>query len=122
MPFLKSETARLKTSIEEYYEMFPEAVGETSQVFMTMLKQKDFFARDYEACKKCIAEGAIDEENALQLNRMVCVLYEGYIKTVLDKPLPEEEVDAKADQFVADVDWIVMHHAKDLKGYRGYGK
>lgn len=122
MLFLKSETAKLKTSIEEYYEMFPEAVGETSEVFLTMLKQKDFLARDFEACKKCIEEDALTEENAYRLNRMVCLLYEGYIKTVLDNPLAEEDVDARADQFVNDVDWIVMHLAKDLKGYRGYGK
>ena len=68
-------------------------------------------------CRGCTGGG-----ECRQLNRMVCLLYEGYIKTILDNPLTEEEVDAKADQFVADVDWIVMHHAKDLKGYRGYGK
>ena len=57
--FLKSENTKLNTSITEYYEMFPEAVGETNQFFMKMLKQKDFMARDYEICKECVSVGAL---------------------------------------------------------------
>ena len=120
--FLKSENTKLNASITEYYEMFPEALGETNQFFMEMLKQKDFHARDYEICKKCIAEGALDPVAAIRLNRLACLLYEGYFKEVVDKGIREEEVDARVAQYIADLDWIVMHLAKDLKGYRGYGK
>ena len=56
------------------------------------------------------------------LNRLACLLYEGYFKTVVDKGIREDEVDRKVAQYVADLDWIVMHLAKDLKGYRSYGK
>lgn len=79
-------------------------------------------ARDYEICKKCIAEGALDPEAAVQLNRLVCLLYEGYFKTVVDKGIQEEEIDAKVAQYIEDVDWIVMHLARDLKGCKGYRK
>ena len=120
--FLKSENTKLNASITEYYEMFPEAVGETNQFFMAMLRQKNFIARDYEICKKCIAEGALDEEAAKRLNRMACLLYEGYFKEVVDKGIKEEEVDARVAQYIEDLDWIVMNLAKDLKGYKGYGK
>ncbi len=120
--FLKSENTKLNTSITEYYEMFPEAVGETNQFFMEMLQQKDFMARDYEICKKCMADGALSPENARQLNRLACLLYKGYFKQVVDKGIREEDVDARVAQYVEDLDWIVMHLAKDLKGYRGYGK
>ena len=120
--FLKSENTKLNTSITEYYEMFPEAVGETNQFFMKMLKQKDFMARDYEICKECVLVGALDADAAVQLNRLACMLYKGYFKTVVDKGIQEEEVDERVAQFVEDLDWIVMHLAKDLKGYRGYGK
>ena len=120
--FLKSENTKLNASITEYYEMFPEAVGETNQFFMTMLRQKNFIARDYEICKQCIAEGALDEESAKRLNRMACLLYEGYFKEVVDKGIREEDVDARVAQYIEDLDWIVMRLATDLKGYKGYGK
>ena len=120
--FLKSENTKLNASITEYYEMFPEAVGETNQFFMAMLRQKNFIARDYEICKQCIAEGALDEESAKRLNRMACLLYEGYFKEVVDKGILEEEVDDRVAQYIEDLDWVVMHLAKDLKGYKGYGK
>lgn len=121
--FLRSEVEHLKTSMEEYYEMFPEAMQETNEVFTSMLKQKRFFARDMEICKQCVQDGALDESDRERLNRISCTLYEGYFKTILDNPLTDEkEVDAKVEQYIADLDWIVMHIAKDLKGYRGYGK
>ena len=120
--FLKSENTKLNATITEYYEMFPEAVGETNEFFMAMLRQKDFRARDYEICKKCMAEGALDPEAALQLNRLACRLYEGYFKEVVDKGIREEDVDERVAQYIEDLDWIVMHLAKDLKGYKGYGK
>ena len=120
--FLKSENTKLNASITEYYEMFPEALGETNQFFMEMLKQKDFMARDYEICKKCMAEGALDADNAHRLNRLACLLYEGYFKEVVDKGISEEEVDARVARYVEDLDWIVMNLARDLKGYQGYGK
>lgn len=120
--FLKSENTKLNASITEYYEMFPEALGETNQFFMAMLRQKDFVARDFEICKKCIEEDALTPEAAEKLNRLSCMLYKGYFKTVVDKGIREEDVDERVAQYIEDLDWIVMHLAKDLKGYKGYGK
>ena len=119
--FLKSENTRLNAIITEYYEMFPEEVGESNLFFLEMLKQKDFKARDYEICKMCMAEGALTPEGAQRLNRLACLLYEGYFKEVMDKGIREEDVDARVQQYVEDLDWIVMHLASDLQGYRGYG-
>ena len=122
MLFLQAQTDTLKNSIAEYYSLFPDSIRETNSIFLSMLTQKDFMARDFEACRKCVEAGALDEAGAERLNRMVCHQYEGYLKSILDKPLTEEEVDWKVWQFIDDVDWIVMHLAKDLKGYCGYGK
>ena len=69
-----------------------------------------------------MAEGALAPEAAPQLNRLACVLYEGYFKEVVDKGIREEDVDARVAQYIEDLDWIVMNLAKDLKGYKGYGK
>lgn len=119
--FLRPGISGLDVSITEYYEMFPEAVEKTSESFMAMLKQKDFMARDLESCKKCVEAGAITPENGERLNRIACLLYEGYLMMIRDSNLTDSEIQRKIHQFVEDLDWVVMSLAKDLKGYRGYG-
>lgn len=111
---------KLKQSIREYYDIFSEDMEGTSHFFYEMLQTPDFMGRDFEMCKKCLQAGAITEENAVQLNRMVCMIYKGYLKTILDEGLPGEGVDAMVRQFIGDVDRIVKGLASDLKGYRGY--
>lgn len=122
LQFLKPGSEKPTDAIVEYYDMFPEAYEETSESFISMMKQQDFMARDFEVCKKCVAEGAISLEKAMQLNRMVCQMYKGYFKTVQEQKLSEEMIDAEVTRFVEDVDWMVMHLADDLKGYKGYRK
>ena len=122
LQFLKPDSGKPTDAIVEYYEMFPEAYEQTSESFITMMKQQDFMARDFEVCKKCVAAGAISMEKAIQMNRMVCQMYKGYFKSVQENKFSEEMIDAEAARFITDVDWLVMHLADDLKGYRGYGK
>ena len=78
--------------------------------------------RDFEVCKKCVRANVISFENALRMNRMVCMLYKGYLKTILDDGIEEHRMEARVNQFVDDVDRIVMSLAKDMKGYQGYRK
>ena len=120
--FLQAQTDTFKNAVSEYYSLFPEAFLESSEVFGWLLTQKVFMARDFEACRKCVEAGALEEGDAQRLNRLVCYQYQGYLKSILDQPLTEDDMDLKVRQFIDDVDWIVMHLAKDLKGYRGYGK
>ena len=77
-------------------------------------------SRDFEMCKKCINDGAVTYENAIRLNRMVCMLFAGYFKKVLDEGIEEYQIGERVDQFIKDVDTIVKALAKDLKGYTGY--
>ena len=120
--FLRPDISGMDVSITEYYEMFPEAVEKTSETFMAMLKQKDFIARDYEICKKCVDAHAISRSNAEKLNRLVCLQYEGYLTVIRNSNPSDKEIQEKVTQFIEDVDWIVMHLACDLMGYQGYGK
>ena len=53
---------------------------------------------------------------------MACLLYEGYFKYIVDHSVPEEEIDAYVDMYINDLDWVIMKMAKDLKGYKGYGR
>lgn len=73
--FFEFTNEKLKDSILEYYNMFPEDIKGTSHIFWTMLKCADFMGRDYEMCKKCIREGVISPENAKRLNRIACMLF-----------------------------------------------
>lgn len=91
-----------------------------NRVFHEMLQTADFMGRDFEMCRKCIRSNAIGYENAVSLNRMVCLLFKGYFKTVCDDGIKEEEVNARVRQFIRDIEDLVRMLAKDLKGYKAY--
>lgn len=111
---------KLKESIREYYNMFPEDIKDSNSIFSEMLHTSDFMGRDFEMCKKCVSEQAISYENAVLLNRMACMLYKGYLKTILADGIEPEQIETRVKQFVDDVDRMVMMLAEDLKGYQGY--
>lgn len=79
-------------------------------------------ARDFEMCKRCINVGGITYDNAVKLNRMVCMLFEGYFKDVYENGIGEEQIPERVKLMVDDVDTIVMALANNLKGYKGYRK
>ena len=102
--------------------MFPEEIQTSSPVFQTILRNPDFLGRDYEVCKVCVKAGAISEEKAVILNRIVCFLYMGYFKNLMDKSIKEENLNSYVWKFVEDVERIVFHLADDLQGYKSYKK
>ena len=83
-----------------------------------MLKCADFMGRDYEMCKKCIREGVITEENAVQLNRIACLLFKGYFFTVLRDGIRPEEIDERVGQYTSDLEMAVNTLALDMKDYK----
>ena len=118
--FFTKKNIALKEAINEYYEMFPEDILKSSPVFQTMLRNPDFLGRDYEICKICMKAGAISKENAIILNRMVCFLYIGYFKNLIDKGIEEKEIDIYIWNFIDDIERIVFSLADDLQGYTNY--
>lgn len=118
--FFAKKNLALKEAMLEYYEMFPEDILKSSPVFQTMLKKADFLGRDYEMCKLCIKAKAISKENAIILNRMVCLLYMGYFKNLMDKGLEERNINSYVWDFVEDIERIVFSLASDLQGYTSY--
>lgn len=119
--FFEFTNAKLKDSIGEYYNMFPEDIEETSRIFRTMLQCADFMGRDFEMCKRCVQEGVISMENAVQLNRIACLLFKGYFFTVLKEGIREEEIEARVNMYTADLELAVRTLASDLQGYKGDG-
>lgn len=120
--FLIKKDIKLNEAIGEYYDMFPEDILKSSPVFQTMLRNPDFFGRDYEMCKLCINDKAIDKENAIILNRMVCLLYMGYLKNILDNGVEKVNIDEYVFKFINDIERIVKSLALDMKGYNTYNE
>ena len=56
----------------------------------------------------------------MRLNRMVCLLFKGYFKTVCDDGIEEKDVNGRVRLFIRDIEKLVRMFAKDLKGYKEY--
>ena len=115
--FFSSKNLNLDYAIKEYYSMFPEDIKDTSKIFQEMLQIPDFYARDMFICEKCIKEGGITAENGVRLNRISCVMLEGYLKSILDRGARPEDIENKVTSYTQDVDGVVRWLASDLKGY-----
>nr|WP_317282034.1 TetR/AcrR family transcriptional regulator [uncultured Sellimonas sp.] len=93
--FFTYDNNKLRESIREYYSMFPETIGSSNRMFHNMLQTSDFMGRDFAMCRNCIRANAILYEDAVSLNRMVCMLFKGYFKTVYDEGILEEEIEER---------------------------
>ena len=101
--------------------MFPEEIDESSTSFQAMLTNPEFLGRDFEMCKLCVADDAITYDNAVMLNRIVCLLYKGYLKTIMDNKITDEEtINKYVWDYIYDCELAVKALASDLKGYTGY--
>ncbi|MEY8412188.1 TetR/AcrR family transcriptional regulator [Lachnospiraceae bacterium 62-26] len=120
--FFEFKNEKLKDSIIEYYNMFPEDIKGTSHIFWTMLKCADFMDRDFEMCKKCVREGALSEENAVRLNRIACMLFRGYFTTILQEGIRPEEIDDRSRMYISDLELAICTLASDMTGYEACWK
>lgn len=119
--FFNNYETTLSEAIGEYYHMFPEEIDESSTSFQVMLTNPEFLGRDFEMCKLCVKENAITYNNAIVLNRVVCLLYKGYLKTIMDKKIvDEEEINKYVWDYINDCELTVKALASDLKGYKNY--
>ena len=118
--FFQNSNVELNKSMTEYYEMFPNNITASNEIFKEMLSTADFMGRDFRMCLKCADAGAITYDKAKTLNRSVCMLYKGYFKTIQDEGIEKYGVDSWTRQCVEDIDMIVFALADDLQGYKGY--
>ncbi|MDL2295797.1 TetR/AcrR family transcriptional regulator [Lachnospiraceae bacterium OttesenSCG-928-E19] len=110
--FFGNKSPSQKYAIEEYYEMFPEDIENTSGIFKLMLQITDFQSRDMFILNKYTETDSLTEENAKILNRMVCVLFEGYLKEILDGEIGEKAIDDAVDSYTEDIAHLVSWLAK----------
>ena len=77
----------------------------------------DLFERDMVMAERCAQAGVITMGNAMNMNRMVCLLYKGYLKEILDYGLEPDEIEGKVQEFKRDVEVIVGIYASDTLGH-----
>lgn len=115
--FFSATSRKLTTAIREYYDMFPERINIVSPYLQVMLQSTDLFERDMVMARRCYESGAITMENSIRMNRMVCLLYKGYLKDILDYGIEPEEIEGKVREFKRDVEMIVGLYASDTLGH-----
>ena len=115
--FFSSASRNLTTAIREYYDMFPERINIVSPYLQVMLQSTDLFERDMVMAERCAQAGVITMGNAMKMNRMVCLLYKGYLKEILDYGLEPDEIEGKVQEFKRDVEVIVGIYASDTLGH-----
>ena len=116
--FFSEMSKNLVGALNEYYAIFPEHIDLVAKYLTDMLRTSDFFERDYQMCKKCAEAGVIDPYNAIVMNRMVCMLYKGYLKGILDNGIEESEIEDRVATFMRDVHMVIKNLAKDTLGHK----
>ena len=115
--FLKEIVCRIYAAMvrTEYmvYEMFPERINIVSPYLQVMLQSTDLLERDMVMVRRCVEEGVIKPENAGKMNHMVCFLYKGYLKDILDYGIKKEEIEPRVRQFGEEIREIAMVLATD---------
>lgn len=114
--FFSPASRNLTTALREYYDMFPERINIVSPYLQVMLQSTDLFERDMVMAERCARAGVISAGNALRMNRMVCILYKGYLKEILDYGLETEAIEGKVKDFIEDVEAIISVFASDRQG------
>ena len=76
-----------------------------------------FNGADMVMAERCAQAGVITMGNAMNMNRMVCLLYKGYLKEILDYGLEPDEIEGKVQEFKRDVEVIVGIYASDTLGH-----
>ena len=111
--FFSTTSKKLTNAIREFYEMFPERINIVSHYLQVMLQSTDLLERDMVMVRRCVEEGVIKPENAGKMNHMVCFLYKGYLKDILDYGIKKEEIEPRVRQFGEEIREIAMVLATD---------
>lgn len=112
--FYRNINRNLGESLQEYYEMFPNAIVQVGPLLKEMLKISNYYDRDMLICYKLVEAGEITEENAKKMNHIFCTLFLGYFKSVQEVGIEEEKVESLVKQFIGDIKEIVRIYNVNL--------
>lgn len=83
--FSEFSSDTVNESINSYYSIFPEELGEESKKFLPMLLEDNIYIRDYKLLKSSAEEGFLKEEDLKDINEMNVLIYRGMLSKLLSK-------------------------------------
>ncbi|AOY78321.1 TetR family transcriptional regulator [Clostridium formicaceticum] len=101
----------LKDSIREYYNIFPEELGEQPEELLPMLLKQNIPERNLPLLKTCAKDGFLQDEYLDEVNEMTLVIYQGMFTRVL-----KNQVDYSVDEAV---DRTLLYIKKTIEAYEG---
>ena len=101
--FFSGTSKKLTEALREFYELFPERINIVSPYLQVMLQSADLLERDMVMVKRCVEAGVVPWERAAKLNHMVCFLYKGYLKDILDYGIAPEAIGVRVRQFCNEI-------------------
>ncbi|AKL94243.1 transcriptional regulator [Clostridium aceticum] len=101
----------LRDSIKEYYNIFPEELGEQPEELLPMLLKQNIPERNLPLLKTCAKDGFLQDEYLDEVNEMTLVIYQGMFTRVL-----KNQVDYSID---VAVDKTLLYIKKTIEAYGG---
>ncbi len=83
--FFNTHENTLKESIKEYYEIFPQELGQQRKDLLPMLLKGNIYERGMAALEECVKEGYIKKEDITHINEMILLIYQGMLFNIINK-------------------------------------
>ncbi len=101
--FFSKHKDKLRDTISEYYDIFPEDLGENSGVVLSMLRCKNIFERDKIIMRSLVDDGIIKQEDFDMVNKIIIYSYQG----ILQESIVENE--KSVEQLTEDTMQIIRY-------------
>ncbi len=75
----------LEAYIKQYYEMFPNDLGNQPKELLPMLLKHDIYKRAMAVLEACVDEGFIKREDMVEVNEMILLIYQGMLSRIINK-------------------------------------
>ena len=75
----------LEESLDTYYELYPQDLGEQPEDLLPMLLKQDIYARAMTILEACVKDGFIKKEHLTEINEVVLLIYQGMLTRIINK-------------------------------------
>lgn len=90
----------LEDYVMEYYEIFPEELGNQSEGISTMLLKHNIYQRGMATVSECVKEGFIRKEDAEDFNEMTTLIYESILPKVMKGKMNYDDALKKTMNYI----------------------
>ncbi|KNF07002.1 transcriptional regulator, TetR family [Gottschalkia purinilytica] len=102
----------LEDYVSQYYDLFPEDLGSSSEDLSAMLLKHNIYDRGMTILEECAKENFINEEDASAINEITLLIYEGILLRVIRKKITSEEAVMKTIKYIKKV--VISYTIKDI--------